>query len=96
MENELLLKAVKFRIDNEHNVGVLKINGAEFVIFEGDFTARGAINFLRPYDKAKDKLHNVKYASSKRDVVYYMDNDNVSKCLDVLKDLRHEQERQKW
>lgn len=96
------MKEIKFRkvnsirIDNEHDIGVYKINGAEFIILGGDFTARGVVNFLRPYDKAKDNLHNREYACSKRDVVYYMDNKNVSMCLDAVRDLQHDADRQKW
>ncbi len=96
------MKEIKFRkvngirIDEEHDIGVFEINGAEFIILGGDFTARGIVNFLRPYDKAKDKLHNRKYARSKRDVVYYMDSENTMKCLETVRDLRRDMRCQKW
>lgn len=86
----------EINIDDVIDIGVYNIKGIDYIILGGELTARGCVNFLRPYDKAKDKLHNRQYACSKCDVVYYMDNENTSMLLDVVKDLRYDMERQKW
>lgn len=39
------------RIDEELNVGVLEIEGAEYILLGGEFTASGVRNYLRPYKK---------------------------------------------
>lgn len=44
------------RIDEDLNVGVLEIEGKEYVILGGEFTASGVENYLRPYEKVKEKL----------------------------------------
>lgn len=96
------MKKVRFtrvndiRIDEELNVGVLEIEGAEYVILGGEFTASGVINFLRPYEEVKENWHNEDYARSRRDVVFYMDNRAVLKCQEYERQLRHDLERQKW
>lgn len=95
------MKEIKFRkinnikLDEKHDVGVLEINGGEFVQCGGDVTARGIVSFIRPYDKAKDKLHDKSYARGKKDVVYYMDNHNTMKLLESVRNLRIEARHRK-
>lgn len=84
------------RIDEELNVGVLEIEGAEYILLGGEFTASGVRNYLRPYKKVKENWHNKDYARSRRDVVFYMDNRAVLKCQEYERQLRHDLERQKW
>lgn len=85
------------RIDENLNIGVLEIEGAEYVILGGEFTASGVINYLRPYEKVKENWGNLeKYSRSRRDVVFYMDNRAVLKCQEYERQLRHDLERQKW
>lgn len=83
-------------LNDEHDIGIYNISGVDYIILGGEFTASGVRNYLRPYDKAKDKLHDREYACSKRDVVYYMDSRNTAMLLDVVKDLRYDMNRQKW
>lgn len=96
------MKEIKFRkinnirLDEKHDVGVLEINGGEFVQCGGDVTARGIVSFIRPYDKVKENWHNEDYARSRRDVVFYMDNRAVLSCEKYERQLRHDLERQKW
>lgn len=84
------------RIDEQLNIGVIEIEGAEYVILGGEFTASGVMNFLRPYEKVKENLNNENYARSRRDVVFYMDNRAVLKCQEYERQLRHDLESQKW
>lgn len=96
------MKKVRFtrvndiRIDENLNIGVLEIEGAEYVILGGEFTASGVINYLRPYEKVEENWHNEDYARSRRDAVFYMDNRAVLKCQEYKRQLRHDLERQKW
>lgn len=96
------MKKVRFtrvndiRIDEDLNIGVLEIEGAEYVILGGEFTASGVMNYLRPYEKVKENWHSEDYARSRRDVVFYMDNRAVLKCQEYERQLRHDLERQKW
>lgn len=83
-------------IDSEKDIGVFEIGGIDYVFLGGEFTDSGVRNYLRPLDKVKENWNNGDYAKSRRDVEFYMDNRNVSMCLDVVRDLRHEQNCQKW
>lgn len=84
------------RIDEQLNVGVLEIEGKDYVLLGGEFTASGVINFLRPYEKVKENWNNEEYARRRRDVVFYMDNRAVLKCQEYERQLRHDLECQKW
>lgn len=42
------------KIDEQLNVGVLEIEGKEYILLGGEFTASGAVNYLRPYEKVKE------------------------------------------
>lgn len=84
------------RIDEDLNVGVLEIEGAEYILLGGEFTASGVRNYLRPYEKVKENWHNEDYARSRRDVVFYMDNRAMLSCEKYERQLRHNLERQKW
>ncbi len=85
------------RIDEQLNVGVLEIEGKEYILLGGEFTASGVMNYLRPYEKVKENWGNLeKYSRSRRDVVFYMDNRAVLKCQEYERQLRHDLERQKW
>ena len=74
-------------------VGVLEIEGKEYIILGGEFTVSGVMNYLRPYEKVKENWHNEDYARSRRDVVFYMDNRAVLKCQEYERQLRHDLER---
>lgn len=84
------------RIDEDLNVGVLEIEGKEYILLGGEFTASGVVNYLRPYEKVKENWYNEDYARSRRDVVFYMDNRAVLKCQEYERQLRHDLESQKW
>jgi hypothetical protein len=85
------------RIDEDLNIGVLEIEGKEYVILGGEFTASGVMNYLRPYEKVKENWDNLeKYSRSRRDAVLYMDNRAVLKCQEYERQLRHDLESQKW
>lgn len=85
------------RIDEQLNIGVLEIEGKEYVLLGGEFTASGVINYLRPYEKVKENWGNLeKYSRSRRDVVFCMDNRTVLKCQEYERQLRHDLESQKW
>ena len=84
------------RIDEDLNVGVLEIEGKEYIILGGEFTPSGVMNYLRPYEKVKENWYNEDYAKSRRDVVFYMDNRAVLKCQEYERQLRHDLESQKW
>ena len=84
------------RIDEQLNVGILEIEGKEYILLGGEFTASGVINYLRPYEKVKENWYNEDYARSRRDVVFCMDNRAVIECQEYEKQLRHDLERQKW
>lgn len=85
------------RIDENLNIGVLEIEGAEYVILGGEFTASGVMNYLRPFEKVKENWEDLEhYARSRRDVVFYMDNRAVLKCQEYERQLRHDLERQRW
>lgn len=84
------------RIDEDLNVGVLEIEGKEYILLGGEFTASGVVNYLRPYEKVKENWYNEDYARSRRDVVFYMDNRAVLKCQEYERQLRYDLERQKW
>ena len=85
------------RIDEQLNVGVIEIEGAEYVLLGGEFTASGVMNYLRPYEKVKENWNDLEaYSRSRRDVVFYMDNRAVFKCQEYERQLRHDLESQKW
>ena len=85
------------RIDEDLNIGVLEIEGAEYVLLGGEFTASGVMNYLRPYEKVKENWEDLEhYARSRRDVVFYMDNRAMLSCEKYERQLRQEQESQKW
>lgn len=84
------------RNDEQLNVGVLEIEGKEYVLLGGEFTASGVMNYLRPYEKVKENWNNENYARSRRDVVFYMDNRAMLSCEKYERQLRHGLERQKW
>lgn len=84
------------RIDEDLNVGVLEIEGKEYILLGGEFTASGVINYLRPYKKVKENWRNEDYARSRRDVVFYMNNRAVLKCQEYGRQLRYDLESQKW
>ena len=85
------------RLDEDLNIGVLEIEGKEYVILGGEFNASGVMNYLRPYEKVKENWGNLeKYSRSRRDVVFYMDNRAVLKCQEYERQLRHDLESQKW
>lgn len=85
------------RIDEDLNIGVLEIEGKEYVILGGEFTDSGVINYLRPYEKVKENWGNLeKYSRSRRDVVFYMDNRAALNCQEHERQLRHDLESQKW
>lgn len=84
------------RIDEQLNVGVIEIEGKEYVLLGGEFTASGVVNFLRPYEKVKENWNNEDYTRSRRDVVFYMDDRAVLKCQEYERQLRHDLESQKW
>ena len=85
------------RIDENLNIGVLEIEGAEYVILGGEFTASGVMNYLRPFEKVKENWEDLEhYARIRRDVVFYMDNRAVLKCQEYERQLRHDLESQKW
>ena len=85
------------RIDEQLNVGVLEIEGAEYVILGGEFTASGVMNYLRPYENVKENWKDLEhYSRTRRDVVFYMDNRAVLKCQEYERQLRHDLESQKW
>ena len=97
------MKKVRFtrvsniRIDEDLNIGVLEIEGKEYVVLGGEFAASGVMNYLRPYEKVKENWDNLeKYSRSRRDVVFYMDNRAVLKCQEYERQLRHDLESQKW
>lgn len=83
-------------LNDEHDIGIYNVSGVDYIILGGEFTASGVRNYLRPYDKAKDKLHDREYACSKRDVAFYIDNATVSRLHDDVADIRYENNRQKW
>lgn len=89
-------KISNIRIDEHLNVGVLEVEGKEYVLLGGEFTASGVMNFLRPYEKVKENWHNEDYARSRRDVVFCMDNRAVLNCQECERQLRHDLESQKW
>lgn len=63
----------------------------------GEFTASGVMNYLRPYEKVKENWEDLEhYARSRRDVVFYMDNRAMLSCEKYERQLRQEQESQKW
>ena len=84
------------KIDEQLNIGVLKIEGKDYVLLGGEFTSSGVMNFLRPYKKVKENWNNKEYARSRSDVVLYMDNREVLKCQEYERQLRHDLESQKW
>lgn len=85
------------RIDEDLNIGVLEIEGKEYVILGGEFTASGVMNYLRPYEKVKENWKDLEhYSRTRRDVVFYMDNRAVLKCQEYERQLRHDLESQKW
>lgn len=84
------------RINETLNIGVLEIEGKDYVLLGGEFTASGAMNFLRPYEKVKENWNNEEYARSRRDVVFYMDNRAMLSCEKYERQLRHDLESQKW
>lgn len=85
------------RIDEQLNICVIEIEGADYVILGGEFTVSGVMNYLRPYEKVKENWGNLeKYSRSRRDVVFYMDNRAVLKCQEYERQLRHDLESQKW
>lgn len=84
------------RIDDELNIGVYTIGGVDYAILGGEFTASGVRNYLRPLDKVKENWDDSDYARSRSDVDFYMDNRSVSRCNDVVRDLRHDMDCQKW
>lgn len=84
------------KIDEGLNVGVIEIEGKEYIFLGGEFTASGVVNYLRPYEKVKENWHNKDYARSRRDVAFYMDNRAVLKCQEYERQLRHDLESQKW
>ena len=85
------------RIDEQLNVGVIEIEGAEYVLLGGEFTASGVMNYLRPYEKVKENWNDLEaYSRSRIDVVFYMDNRAVLKCQEYERQLRHDLESQKW
>ena len=85
------------RIDEQLNVAVLKIEGEEYVLLGGEFTASCVMNFLRPYEKVKENWNNLEsYSRSRRDVVFYMDNRAMLSCEKYERQLRHDLESQKW
>lgn len=97
------MKKVRFtrvndiRVDENLNIGVLEIEGAEYVILGGEFTASGVMNYLRPFEKVKENWEDLEhYARSRRDAVFYMDNWAVLKCQECERQLRHDLEKQKW
>lgn len=84
-------------IDNELDIGVYTIGGVGYVILGGEFTASGVKNYLRPLDKVKKNWNDLEnYSRTRRDVVFCMDNKNVSMLLDAVRDLQHDTDRQKW
>ena len=91
-----------FDIDEEFDIGVYTIEGVEYAFLGGEFSAEGVRNYLRPLDKVKENLRTKKdwysnsYDRSRNDAIYYMDNRNMHKCSEVIKDLRYEESRQKW
>lgn len=84
------------RIDEDLNVGVLEIEGKEYIILGGEFTASGVMNYLRPYEKVKENWGDESYARSRRDVELYMDNRAMLYCEKYERQLRHDLESQKW
>lgn len=92
----------EFGIDEEFDIGVYTMGGIEYAFLGGEFCAEGVRNYLRPLDKVKENLRVKKnwysddYSRNRRDVVYYMDNRNVRKCNEVVKDLRYDMQCQKW
>ena len=92
----------EFSIDEEFDIGVFNIRGVEYAFLGGELCADGVRNFLRPLDKVKENLRAKKecYSNSsersRNDVIYYMDNRNMHKCNEVIKDLRYYERRQKW
>lgn len=87
----------EFSIDEELNIGVYNIGGVDYILLGGEFCAEGVRNFLRPLSKVKENIDKSNhYERSRMDVDYYMDNKSMLKCEKVIKDLRHEIERQKW
>lgn len=83
------------RIDENLNIGVLEIEGKDYVILGGEFTASGVMNYLRPFEKVKENWNNKEYARSRRDVALYMDSRAVLKCQEYERQLRHDLESQK-
>ena len=92
----------EFSIDDEFDIGVFDIGGVEYAFLGGEFWADGVRNFLRPLDNVKENLRTKKdwysdsYERSRNDVVYYMDNRNMHKCNDVIKDIRYYESSKKW
>ena len=86
-----------FSIDEEFDIGVFNIGGVEYILLGGEFTASGVRNYLRPLDKVKENWKDLEHYSRTRcDVELYMDNKSMLKCEKVIRELRHEIERQKW
>ena len=84
------------RIDEDLNVGVLEIEGKEYVLLGGEFTASGVRNYLRPYKKVKERWNDRDYACGRQDVEFYMDNRAMLKCEEYERQLRYDLESQKW
>lgn len=91
-----------FSIDEEFDIGVYTIGDADYAFLGGAFCAEGVRNYLRPLDKVKETLrakkdwHSNRYERSRNDVIYYMDNRNMCKCNEVIKELRYDMNCQKW
>ena len=66
------MKANTFTIENK-----------EYVLYGGEFSASGVMNYLRPVEKVLENKDNETYKRSRNDVAYYVKNSTMAKMQEI-------------
>lgn len=66
------LKAKTFTIENK-----------EYVLYGGEFSASGVMNYLRPVEKILENKEDETYKRSRTDVEYYVKNSTMAKMQEL-------------
>ena len=78
-----LKKIEKFGYNENLKTTTFTIENKEYVLYGGEFSASGVMNYLRPLEKVLENKEDETYKRSRTDVEYYVKNSTMAKIEEL-------------
>ena len=82
-ELKKLSKIEKVGYNENLNAKTFTIENKEYVLYGGQFSASGVMNYLRSVEKVLENKDNETYKRSRSDVTYYVKNSTMAKMQEL-------------